>query len=75
METLYGCAGVSPVYSHPSNCIDARDPALAGGDGFDLADIGLESARYIRIVDANTSGLGGFDLDSVAVVNGALIGE
>lgn len=75
METFSGCAGVSPVYSHPDNCIDARDPAVAGGDGFDLANIGLESARYIRITDANTSGLGGFDLDAVAVVNGVLIAE
>ena len=34
-----GCAGASPSLSHPNNCIDARDPELAGGDAFDLADI------------------------------------
>ena len=65
-----GCAGASPSLSHPNNCIDARDPDLAGGDAFDLADIGLSEARYIRVADSGASGPGGFDLDAIAIVNG-----
>ena len=68
-----GCAGVSPVISNPdNNCVDATDPELAGGDAYDLADIGLDEAVYIRIVDAGVSGPGGFDLDSVSIVNGRI---
>jgi hypothetical protein len=68
-ETWQGCAGITPVLSHPDNCIDARDPFSAGGDAFDLADIGLESAKYIRIKDVSGE-IGGFDLDAIAIVNG-----
>lgn len=71
-----GCAGWHPVYSNPSNSISPFDPATAGGDAFDLHDIGLAKARYIRIVDAGLSGgaggTAGFDLDAVSVVNGEL---
>jgi len=70
-----GCAGVQPVYSNSVNGIDATDPELAGGDAFDLAEIGVPSARYVRIRDCGTSPsygspAGGFDLDAIAVVNG-----
>lgn len=71
-----GCAGWHPVYSHPDNGIDPFDPDVAGGDAFDLADIGVTEARYIRIVDDGDSGAAGttagFDLDAVAVVNGEI---
>jgi hypothetical protein len=73
LESLESCAGVQPVFSNSSNCIDARDFALSGGDGFDLKDIGLDWAQFIKITDANVSGLGGFDLDSIAIVNGVSI--
>ncbi len=79
--TLAGLAGVTPVYSHPDNGIDPRDPA-AGGDRFDLATIGLASARYLRIVDPGATiadygnqipvqgvGKSGFDLDAVVAVH------
>ena len=66
-----GCAGVTPSLSHPDNCIDATDPAVAGGDHFDLADIGLETANYIRVQDSGANEFGGFDLDAVAIVHGA----
>lgn len=75
-----GCAGVVPVLSHPDNGIDPTDPAVAGGDGFDLADLGLARATYVRIVDSAANDLGGlgyagttggFDLDAVAVVHAA----
>ena len=72
-----GCAGVALVYATSSNGIDATDPETAGGDAFDLADLGLASARYVRITDAGTSTYdgvsGGFDLDAIAVVNGEAI--
>lgn len=74
VDSGVGCAGVTPVYSHPDNGIAAEDPEVAGGDGFDLADVGLPSARYVRVVDSGTNAYdgvtGGFDLDAVAVVNG-----
>lgn len=73
------CAGWRPVYSAPGNGISPVDPATAGGDPFDLADIGVTSARFVRIRDlatvacpsnpANKSTTVGFDLDAVAIVN------
>ncbi len=69
----YGtCAGWHPVYANPDeNSIEPLDPATAGGDAFDLADIGVASARYVRITDrADIGGMAGvFDLDAVGVVH------
>lgn len=48
-----GFAGVYPVLSHPGNGIDPTDPDAAGGDVFDLDDVGLDWIRFIRIVDTN----------------------
>lgn len=66
-----GCAGATPVAAG----VGPSDLAQVGGDGFDLADIGLSRARYVRITDAGTGRYGapsgGFDLDAVAIVNGA----
>ena len=77
--TYGSCAGWHPVYSAPGNGISPIDPATAGGDAFDLKDVGLASARFIRIRDRGTvpcpSDPGqkattvGFDLDAVSVVN------
>ena len=68
-----GCAGVSSVLSNPDNGISPTDPETAGGDGFDLADLGLTEAWFIRITDAGTNpyegSSGGFDLDAVSVVH------
>jgi len=69
-----GCAGVHPVYSSPGNGISATDPAVAGGDDFDLAQLGVAKARFVRIRDSGKNKYyapptGGFDLDAVAVVN------
>ena len=76
----FGCAGVARVLSSPDNMIDPTDPALAGGDNFDLADLGLTRARYVRLLDVSVAyygsrmwcggGGGGFDLDAIAVVHG-----
>ena len=69
-----GCAGVTPTFSHPDNSVSPNDPEVSGGDAFDLADLGLQSARFVRIRDTGTNPYegvaGGFDLDAVAVVNG-----
>ena len=75
----YGqCAGWHVVYSAPGNGISPVDPATAGGDAFDLADVGLSSARYVRIVDKTQEACpeagekpdnNGFDLDAVSIVN------
>lgn len=68
----YGsCAGVGIVRSHPDNGIDPLDPTVAGGDAFDLADINVAEARYVRIQDREdlVGPAGVFDLDAVAIVN------
>ena len=71
-----GCAGASPVLAPGADGgISPVDPAVAGGDGFDLAQVGLARARYVRIRDLSTadpvSNNSGFDLDAVAVVAAA----
>lgn len=73
-----GCAGVMPVESNPENGVDPTDPDVAGGDAFDLAQVGLAAARYVRLTDAAyeydvdapfCGASGGFDLDAVAIVH------
>jgi hypothetical protein len=73
-----GCSGTHPVYSHPDNGLDPTDPEEAGGDGYDLAEVGLDSARYVRVRDSGANlqygaPTGGYDLDAVSVVHGELI--
>jgi hypothetical protein len=65
------CAGVGVVYSSTNNGIDPLDPAVSGGDPYDLAEIGVERARYVRITDrVDLEGVAGvFDLDAVAIVH------
>ncbi|MET0794251.1 MAG: hypothetical protein ABW061_22200 [Polyangiaceae bacterium] len=65
------CAGVGVVLSSPTNGIDPLDPAVSGGDHYDLSDIHVSHARYVRITDrVDLTGLAGvFDLDAVAIVN------
>jgi hypothetical protein len=74
-----GCAGWHVVYSTPQNGVSPLDPAVAGGDAFDLHDVGVTHARYVRIVDRTSESCpeagaqkpttNGFDLDAVAIVN------
>jgi hypothetical protein len=66
----YGsCAGWHPVLANvDDNDIDPFDPSVAGGDPFDLADLGLERALYVRITDVPGDD-GVFDLDAVAIVH------
>lgn len=78
-EPPYGsCGGWHIIYSSPTNGISPFDPATAGGDAFDLADLGVTHARFVRIVnmtaeDCPEAGPGpitnGFDLDAIAIVN------
>lgn len=67
-----GCAGWSPALVYDPFAVVPLDPALCGGDAFDLEDLGLESARYVRIRDLATDGAApsaGFDLDAVGLVH------
>ena len=72
-QTTDGCAGVNPVHLTGQNGIDPTDVDAAGGDAFDLADLGLATARFLRIEDTGSNPYegtsGGFDLDGAAVVN------
>lgn len=76
----YGeCAGWRPVYAAPGNGISPVDPQHAGGDPYDLEELGLASARFVRIRDlgltvcptdpASKPTNNGFDLDAIAIVN------
>ena len=69
------CAGVAPVYLTAADVAEdgTFDPSTAGGDGFDLADLGIERARWVRITDREdlTGFEGVFDLDAVGIVNAA----
>jgi hypothetical protein len=43
-----GMAGRTPA----AGGVDHADPAVSGGDSFDLADLGLDTVRYVRVDDA-----------------------
>lgn len=72
-----GCAGVTPTATDFDD--ETVTPQRSGGDGFDLADVGLSGAHYVRVVDVSTAYFGhemwcagagaGFDLDAIAVVS------
>jgi|HubBroStandDraft_6_1064221.scaffolds.fasta_scaffold260819_2 hypothetical protein len=67
-----GCAGWHPVLSNPDNGISPFDPATAGGDAFDLAEIGVTHARYVRVRDVSFRGgtpKEGFDLDAAVILH------
>ncbi len=71
----YGrCAGVNVVRSSVRNGVDPLDPRVSGGDRYDLAELGVARARFVRITD-RADLVGGladvFDLDAVAIVNAA----
>jgi len=83
-EALDGCAGRTPTSAVWAPDVADWEPLAAGGDPFDLADLGLERARFVRVVDESAAfwsgldgdwcdpgmgGKGGFDLDAIAVVN------
>jgi hypothetical protein len=75
----YGaCAGWHPVYSSPDNGISPIDPEKAGGEAYDLSEVGLTKAKFVRIKDKTTEPCNGappkpnnigFDLDGIAIVH------
>lgn len=67
-----GCAGWSPTLEFAANEVVPLDVRKTGGDGFDLAELGLRSARYVRVRDLATEGAGmtgGFDLDAIGAIH------
>jgi hypothetical protein len=78
--THAGLAGRTPVLANPENGIDPLDPAVSGGDAFDLAAVGLAWVAYVRITDPGAAipdpgdrippgDKGGFDLDAIAALH------
>ena len=69
-----GCAGWTPTSEYDADATRMLDPEVTGGNGFDLASVGLEKVNYVRITDVQeTTDLetkAGFDLDAVGVVHG-----
>jgi hypothetical protein len=78
-EPPAGCAGLRPVLAAEPD--EPVDPSAVGGDAFDLADVGLAEARWVRLIDRTAEhygsqtwclgAAGGFDLDAIAAVEGA----
>ncbi len=74
--TLEGCAGITPTYGGE----EFLDPELSGGNSFDLDDVQLDSALYVKITDISRFvqqdpnhlyfdfTINGFDLDAVVAV-------
>ena len=76
----YGaCAGWHPVLSSPDDGISPIDFPACGGDGFDLADVGVARARFVKIRDMGGGDCAaspkdktnnvGFDLDAIAILH------
>ncbi|MDZ7317045.1 MAG: hypothetical protein ONB24_13070 [candidate division KSB1 bacterium] len=70
LDTWKGLAGVTPT----KDAYHFLDPDKSGGDSFDLADVGLKWAKYVKITDLGDlkqEGLwnGDFDLDAVVAVH------
>jgi hypothetical protein len=68
-----GCAGFTPTLKYDAATLVPLDPAQTGGDAFDLADLGVARARFVKIHDLMTlppaGTTSGFDLDAVGIVN------
>lgn len=67
-----GCAGWTPTFEFDVHEQLPPDPNVTGGDRFDLGDLGVERARYVRIRDVWGRGQApsrGFDLDAVGVIH------
>jgi hypothetical protein len=67
-----GCAGVTPTLVYDPTTAMPLEVGVTGGDAFDLADLGLNSANFVRIRDLSRAGeapTAGFDLDAVGIVS------
>ncbi len=67
-----GCAGWTPTFDYDWTKEGPLNPEATGGDGFDLSEVPIEEARFVRIRDQ--WGIGeeptrGFDLDAVGLIN------
>lgn len=65
-----GCAGWGATLAFDP--CDGLTATAAGGDAFDLAVLGVDTARFVRITDlaeAGTAPSAGFDLDAVGLLN------
>jgi hypothetical protein len=72
MGRFEGCAGFTPALEYDASATVPLDPGVTGGDAFDLADVGVARARFVRITDVSNAGAepsAGFDLDAVGIVN------
>lgn len=68
-----GCAGWTPTLRFDPDEQVPPDPEVTGGDAFDLSEVGVDRASYVRIRDVWGRGAEpttGFDLDGVGIVNG-----
>lgn len=67
-----GCAGWSPTLEYDALAHSTLSLEVTGGDGFDLAEVGLSRARYVRIRDlwgVGATPSQGFDLDAVGLIH------
>jgi hypothetical protein len=66
-----GCAGWRPRLRYDACATVPLDPEVCGGDPFDLADLGLSEARFVRIRDlqGGAAPSAGFDLDAIGAVH------
>lgn len=67
-----GCAGWRVTRAFDPFAENPLVVDRTGGDPFDLAELGLSSARYVRIRDLATDGASpsaGFDLDAVGIIH------
>lgn len=68
-----GCAGYSPTLAYDPATLIPLDPKQSGGNAFDLADLGILRAHFIKIHDLKTQSpggvSGGFDLDAIGVIH------
>jgi hypothetical protein len=63
---------VTPTLAYDPEVTLPLDPAVTGGDVFDLSVVGLDTANFVRIRDVSDFGdapTAGFDLDAVGIVN------
>lgn len=89
LPALRGLAGITPTFTGNWTIPDDPDAwdaagsggvSGAGGDAFDLATVGLTSARYVLITDLElptgfAGAAEGFDLDAVVALNSAPAGQ
>jgi hypothetical protein len=68
-----GCAGWTPTLIYDADALIPLDAEQTGGDAFDLGELGLAHARFVKIRDLKTLPAAGtnagFDLDAVGIIH------